>query len=215
MTDGAIDERKKLFSELKSELLKRQLSNSDNFDKAILAYSTAGLGVSLAFLKDFIPFSKAAYGWLLHLSWTAFLVAVIATIVSFISSQLGIAKQLKLSERYYLEFDESAIIERNFFARLTDWLAYLSGIAFIAAVICTTLFVSTNLERAAIMAEEKNAPLRKGSPVPEIQPVAPNSGKFGAPVPNIQKVPQQQQPAQNSTTTPSSGGIGGPTKGGT
>ncbi len=64
-TENDSDGRKKLFAELKGELFKRQLSNSDNFDKAVLAYSSAGLALSLGFLKDFVPIAKASYTCLL------------------------------------------------------------------------------------------------------------------------------------------------------
>lgn len=93
-------ERKMLFAELKSELFKRQLSNSDNLDKAVLAYSSAGLALSLGFLKDFISLATASQKWLLFTSWALFVLAVVVTIVSFLTSQRGIAKQLKLGERY-------------------------------------------------------------------------------------------------------------------
>jgi hypothetical protein len=41
------EERKKLHDSLRDELLKRQLSNSENLDRAILMLSSAGLGLSL------------------------------------------------------------------------------------------------------------------------------------------------------------------------
>jgi hypothetical protein len=43
-----------MYSEVRQDLLKRQFSNAENFDKAILSLSTAGLGFSLAFLKDLV-----------------------------------------------------------------------------------------------------------------------------------------------------------------
>ena len=53
-------ERQRLYEEYRKDLLARQLSNAQNFDKAVLSLSTAGLGFSLAFIKDIIPLTKAA-----------------------------------------------------------------------------------------------------------------------------------------------------------
>ncbi|QJD30959.1 hypothetical protein [Methylococcus geothermalis] len=198
MTVDVAEERKKVHAELKTELFKRQLSNSDNFDKAILTYSSAGLALSLGFLKDFIPITRADASWLLFLSWALFVVAVVVTLISFISSQFGIARQLALNEKYYLRMDDSALSESNFFARCTDWLAYIAGTAFVVAIACSTIFVSINLERAAIMAEQKQVPLREGAPVPTIQQV-PQTVQKGAPVPGIQQVPQQTTQGTGST----------------
>lgn len=47
----------KLYADARADLLKRQLSNSENADRAILSVSTAALGFSLAFLKDIVPLS--------------------------------------------------------------------------------------------------------------------------------------------------------------
>jgi len=207
MTDVA-EERKKVHAELKAELLKRQLSNSDNFDKAILTYSSAGLALSLGFLKDFIAITHANAAYLLFLSWVLFGVAIVVTLFSFISSQLGITKQLALNERYYLQLDDCALSEKNFFARCTDWLAYVAGTAFVVAIGCSALFVSINLERAAIMSDQQQVPLKDGARAPTMQQV-PQRVQRGAPVPGIQQVPQPTAPGTGSTATGNAAGSAG------
>ncbi len=189
MTD-VVEERKKVHAELRTELFKRQLSNSENFDKAILTYSSAGLALSLGFLKDFIPITQACAAWLLFLSWVCFSSAVVITLLSFISSQQGIKRQLDINDRYYLKMDESALSEKNDFARYTDWLAYTAGFTFVVAIVCSTIFVSINLERIAIMVDKKQVSLKEDTPTPTIQQTHKTEQK-GAPVPGIQQVPQQ------------------------
>lgn len=108
------------------------------------------------------------------------------TLFSFISSQQGIKKQLEINDRYYLKMDESALSEKNHFARYTDWLAYAAGFTFFVAIVCSTIFVSINLERIAIMVDKKQA----YAPTPTIQQTHKTEQK-GAPVPGIQQVPQQ------------------------
>jgi hypothetical protein len=184
------DEYRKVYEDLKSELFKRQLSNSENFDKAILAYSTASLGFSLAFLKDFVPITKAAHAWLLYASWWLFVMSVIVTLFSFLVSQWAIAKQLKINERYYLDRKDDALNDSNVFARITEWLNLLSGIAFVFAVMFTTLFVTANLENEATMFLDKKLFEQKGAPVPPVQRI---------PQSNDRQVPQQQ-PGQDTDT---------------
>ena len=141
------EERKKLFAELKAEISKRQLSNTENFDKAVLAYSMAGLGFSLGFVRDFVKIGHAIKGELLYISWSLFVVSVVLTISSFLISQMGQSRRLKQGERYFLEYDEDALKERNAFATATDWINFLSGLAFVIAVICTIFFIGLNLDR--------------------------------------------------------------------
>lgn len=187
----------KMFADLKAELFKRELSNAENFDKAILAYSTGALGVSLAFLKDFIPITKAVHAWLLYGSWSLFVVSIIATTLSYVTSQLGISRQQEINEAYYLDGKEEALRERNFWAVFTEWLNFLSGLIFICGIIFTTLFVALNLERAA-MAKDTKVPLQEGAPVPQVQKLPQPEVQQGAPVPPVQRLPQQ--PAQGSGT---------------
>ena len=91
------EERKKLHDSLRDELLKRQLSNSENLDRAILMLSSAGLGLSLLFIKDPFPLSEAAWKLLLYSSWILFGSAILSTLVSFFVSQQGIKKQLEMN----------------------------------------------------------------------------------------------------------------------
>ncbi|TVT72921.1 MAG: hypothetical protein FHP92_15055 [Denitromonas halophila] len=125
--------------------------------------------------------------------------------MSFISSQLGITRQLGINERYYIQLDDFALSEKNFFARCTDWLAYVAAAAFVVAITCSTVFVSINLKRAAIMAEQKQRPLREGAPVLTVQQV-PQTVQKGAPVPGIQQVPQQTTQDTGATAGTSSTG---------
>lgn len=141
-----MEERKRLYEETRKDLLARQLSNAQHFDKAVLSLSTAGLGFSLAFIKDIVPLAKASCLELLHYSWYMFVVAIVVTLASFHSSQIGIDRQLDLAERYYLKCDEKALRTTRW-AKVTVWLNRFSGIFFIVAVCLTIAFVSSNVRR--------------------------------------------------------------------
>ena len=141
------EERKKLHDSLKAELLKRQLSNSENLDRAILMLSSAGLGFSIVFVKDPFPLSEAAWTFLLYPSWGLFGFAILSTLVSFFVSQQGIKKQLKMNTEYYLEGKEEVQYQKNRWAEATECLSYVYASTYIIAIILLFGFIVKNLSK--------------------------------------------------------------------
>lgn len=204
-------EKRRLLAETRADLLKRYLSNSENYDKAILSLSTAFLGFSLAFLKDLVPVQWAKWLLLLYGSWVALAGAVLVTVVSFWVSQRGIDVQLKKAEDYYLRDDQSAL-KKSGIAKATTWVNVTSGALFILGLVLTTTFVILNFEERGVkMSNDKKdnqVPLREGAEIPRMQEVP---LKKGADIPNLQPVPPtqpppQSQPAQNVPARPPAGG---------
>lgn len=66
------------------ELSKRDLSNVENLDKAILSLSSAGLGLSLVFIRNVVKLAEASHVWFLHVSWFMFVLAIISTLSSYL-----------------------------------------------------------------------------------------------------------------------------------
>jgi hypothetical protein len=166
---GAIDkhdlatEKRRLLAETRADLLKRQLSNAENYDKAVLSLSTAFLGFSLAFLKDLVPIHLAELRCFLYGSWMALAGSVLCTIVSFWVSQRATDVQLKKAEDYYLCDDQSAL-RKSRIAKATDWVNAAAGVLFVLGLSLTTAFVSLNFERSLKMSDEKKGqqlPLRE------------------------------------------------------
>ena len=81
--DDDLDKLYEQYIKQDDELSKRDLSNVENLDKAILSLSSAGLGLSLVFIRNVVPLKDASYIFLLHLSWFMFVLAIISLIVSF------------------------------------------------------------------------------------------------------------------------------------
>ena len=138
-------ERQKLHDELRDELFRRQLSNSQILDKSILSLSSAGLGFSSVIVGKLVPLTEGNCGCLLYLSWVLFGLAIISTLVSFFVSQSGIKKQLELNRRYYLENEEEVKNQRNLWDVATSCLSYVSAIAYIFAAISMVLFIALNM----------------------------------------------------------------------
>lgn len=75
-----------LFNSFKIETEKRQISSSENFDKSVLTYASWAFGISIAFLKDFIPINVAKAPYLLYVSWIFFVSSIVLTTTSFLLS---------------------------------------------------------------------------------------------------------------------------------
>ena len=196
-----VDETKKLYADLVAEIRKRQLSSSENFDKSVLTYSSAGLAFSLGFLKDFIPIESANFPVALYSSWWFFGLATCSTIVSFLASDKALNFQENAAYRYYIEREDSAFDEINKSNRWTIRLNYLSGGLFVFALILTIFFVSANLEKGSRMKQASVIELREGVSVPSIQKLQQTPLEKGAPAPNLPKIPAQA-PTQQPSNAP-------------
>lgn len=138
-------ERQDLYARTRDDLLKRNLSNSENMDKAILSLSSAILGLSIGMINDVVDLKTAKLLPLLFTSWWLFALAIILTLASFIASQRAIARQLVLAEAYYLEGDNSAIDAPNTWGKATEWFNGFSAFSFISAIVATILFIIPNI----------------------------------------------------------------------
>lgn len=209
---GDGDERKRLYEKRREELLKLRLSNLENLDKSILTYSSAGLALSLGFLKDFIPIAQAKFAWALYWSWVCFTIAISLVMLSYVVSLKVLDRQLEQAERYYLYRDEGAYSIGRWFFRLADHLnSWLSAAVFIVALILTVLFVSLNLS-GATMASKKivSAYAQDGAIGSVMQKVTTvEKGITGTPMQSVAPVkPTSPVPApqpQSGNTTKSTG----------
>lgn len=139
-----VEERKKIYAETRADLLKRQLSNAENYDKSILSLATAALGFSLAFLKEIVPISIAKDFYLIKISWFFLILTILVTLISFLSSQIAINKQFFYAKEYYLNSNDDFLNKKNWPAILTEGLNWASAIFFVIAIVITTIFVSIN-----------------------------------------------------------------------
>ncbi len=200
------EDTKKIFAAFKAEAEKRQLSSSENFDKSILTYSSGGLAVSLAFLKDFVPLSKASWTFLLYGSWLLFVTATGLTIISFLVSYKAQEQAVTFAEKYYMDGDESYLNKQTKLHYYIRWSNRISGGAFVLALIFTTFFVGLNLGVKSEMAENKKPGgiTYDGVSTPSMQrvPNGTTTVERGLPTPSMQKIPAPQQsvPVPANTT---------------
>ena len=143
-SDDNLEKLHELYVKEEEDLSKRELSNVENLDKAILSLSSAGLGLSLVFIRNVVELAEASHLWLLHLSWLMFVLAITSTLSSYLFGQCALNKQREFIEKYYLENDEDAGKQISFASRMTYILSYVSVFTYIAAVSFTALFIMYN-----------------------------------------------------------------------
>jgi hypothetical protein len=133
-------ERQRLYAETRGDLLKRQLSNSENFDRSLLSLSSALLAASIAFIRPSGSGPGTHHAAILAWSWGALAVSIVSTMASFLVSQKAIDRQLDLADKYYRQRQDDALSANNGPARWTLRLNLFAGAAFLAGVGLTVWF---------------------------------------------------------------------------
>ena len=143
------DEQKtsnEMFDKYRDDMLKRQLSNSENYDKALLSLSTAGLALSISAIKFIIDLKTVDNLLLLKISWFLFFVVIATTIIAYLIGNAAITKQLKLAEDYYINRLVHAQTQKNWLASFNSFLNVFTGIVFVIAIFLTIFFITINIK---------------------------------------------------------------------
>lgn len=143
-----IEEKKRseeIHDKFRDDLLKRQLSNNENYDKTIISLSSAGLALSLTAIKFVIPLDKAEYLWVIKLSWGLFLLTIICSLGAYLVGNRAIDRQLVIAQDYYIKGLVSSQTAKNVFTKINSYLNNVTGAFFIGAISCVIIFVTLNL----------------------------------------------------------------------
>lgn len=141
------DEIKRVHEKYRDELLKRQLSNSEAYDKALLSLSSAGLALSLTVVQQLTPAPLQCSTGFIIASWIFFSVTILGVIASFLISNKAIAEQLKIAEDYYLNQNESARLRENCWAKINRGINIATGITFMLATLNVVIYAIINLAK--------------------------------------------------------------------
>ena len=172
-----------VFATYKAEIDKRELSNTDNYDKNILTLSSAGLAISLTVFKDIAPHGQTAYIWLLYSAWILFGCAILATIFSFLISNTALRAELEIAHKYYIEEDESVFGKISLKSKVLKWVNRFSGVFFVLAIISVITFGVINFDRRMESSKSDmvkktqqivaitRVPIDKGATPPVMQPI--------------------------------------------
>lgn len=192
------DEQKRcleIHDKFRDELLKRQLSNSEGYDKAILSLSSAGLALSLTAIRFIVPLETATYLWAIKLSWVLFLLTVISTLVAYLIGNSAITKELSKAEKYYVKGIVDSHLESNTYQKVNHVLNRATGVFFALAISLVVFFVIINIKGEAVMSD-KNQTSKKvfvtdSADIPSMQ-LAPDSKEaptYSADIPKMEMAP--------------------------
>jgi hypothetical protein len=196
--------RWQLYNDHKRQAWEDIQSSTDSYDQGLLTLSSGGLALSIAFIKDIVPLQHATWLLLLYVSWIAFGLCILTTVVSF---QIAIATQREHLEncwKFYIDRDDSYRDRQGKYSKLLRWCTITAGSLFVLALACTIVFAVENVGRYSVMSDS-NRRLQEGRAPVSVTPIPDASGESRGrapvgttPVPS-QTPPVQQPPAQAAT----------------
>lgn len=122
-----------------------QQASTDAFDNNLLTFSSAALGLSIAFIKDIVPLENAEWLKTLYFSWGAFAGCILVTIGSFqVAARAQFAHQKTLAD-YYLRGDSNAINRKSGWSKALPYCAGVGSLFLLLGIISTLVFASNNV----------------------------------------------------------------------
>ncbi len=137
-------ERSHSYEKVREDLLKRSLSNSESFDRAVLSLAASIIGFTTVFLKDIKESTSSASHIALKGGIWLLALAVITTISSIFTSQHALDQLMDRAAKVLLDGDESAR-EPTASARVTYLLNLASGFFFALGIMSFVAFITTSL----------------------------------------------------------------------
>jgi len=134
----------------RSELNRGAAAGANAFDRTLTSLSAGGIAFSLTYVQVFFDgLDQVLSSWLLLVSWTGFLVSLLVTLISFLTSQKAYGRQVEILETAFLHDDEEASNTgqsvENRWRVATNALNLVSLGAFIIGVVNISVFVARNL----------------------------------------------------------------------
>ena len=197
----------KIFDKLRDDLLSRDLSNTENYDKAILTLSSSSLALSLTAIKFVVPVATATYVMLLKSAWILLLISVVSSLIAYLISNKAMGVQLNNARDYYKKDIEDAFSRKNVFSTINSYLNVITGLTFAVAICLLIAFISINIENGEpVMCDkiESGVIVEKSANVPTMESVIVPSGD----VANSANVPTMEQAPSSAPTSESDSSSG-------
>ena len=130
------------------ELITSEADQARLYDRAILTLSGGALGLTLVFIRDVVPKLREGTEGYLIAGWGFLIVSLLATLISFHTSQLALRRQREILDDTYEPSDKREIRAGkpvNMPGIWTNFLNWLSLAAFIMGTISLIWFVTGNM----------------------------------------------------------------------
>lgn len=147
-------EKRKTYLEERKLLVDAERESARSFDKAMLTLSSGALALSITFIRQIAPAPRSET--YLYFAWSGFILALLCTLVSFLSSQSALRKQRDILDRNYRD-QPTAFEQKNVMSAVTNFLNWFSILSFIAGVLLLTAFAIKNLSIQEVIMSDKNS----------------------------------------------------------
>lgn len=140
VTDDEKETRREMFDNYEAELRSRELSNSQQYDKAILTLSSAGFAISVTAFETIRDHGTADHVFLIISSWWLFFSTIALSLIGFVVGNAAIRRQIKFANDYYIQCFKDAEPKVSILVRFNSALNILAGITFLTAIGLTIAF---------------------------------------------------------------------------
>lgn len=154
-SDVISEEEEKAWEKWKDQVDSLNRSSQDSYDKTVLALSSGALGISFAFVSNYLGDDVVPdYPYLLLFTWTCWALSVTAVLASFLFSILATRKAI-------VEYnngvrDPDILIGRyDWFTEIMNWAG---GALFVLGLFLMLIFATINFERRYDMSEKPKPP---------------------------------------------------------
>lgn len=137
----------RLLEDYRREILKRELSNTESYDKAILTLSSAALGFSITASGFLIPAEGPVFSAFLIFGLFFLCLSVTISLLAFWVSNKALERYLRGAESYYLENDLDSFNSPNIYDQVNKISNIASGVIFVSAMFMIVAFFLANVLR--------------------------------------------------------------------
>ncbi len=139
-TDETADRR---LDDYRNSLERAEEKAQEDFDKTVVYLSTGALGVSFAFVHQYLEGQAPTAQYLLLLAWTAWALSAFAVLLSYYFSQQALRHAIEQVDRKTID-DEHA---GGRFDKVTGFLNGAGAALFFVGLVMMIVFVGCNLEK--------------------------------------------------------------------
>ncbi len=133
-----------MYLRMEKDISDREMMNSVNRDRTLITISIAGLGLSVAFVKNIPSGSNISSPGIIYVVWVLFGLCIISVLLSYIFALTALERYRQINREYYIEDNDNARNKKYFSLGATQFLNYASVILFMLAVISGVIFIIKN-----------------------------------------------------------------------
>ena len=129
-------------------LVANEQKSQEDYDKTLISLSGGALGISFAFIENFLGNQQIINEGYLLAAWILWGFSLFSTLTSFYVSRQALRKAINQVDQAITQADTERIYSQTpggFYSTLTAILNALGGIFFVSGVVSLVIFVARNI----------------------------------------------------------------------